>query len=153
MIFERVPDSEEDKVYHRYVNEEYKIEIGLCPVLYGFRVQVAPVGCSTYCFNYCGGGDQYQVSKLFGMVLHILRGQDVPDYSVFPREKIRPYFNSPEVLAEFERIAKGYTPEPLPPLHLVKNAFLGQTLETLIHKENANRETEIRDRSRDIPKK
>lgn len=79
-----------DYLKNRYVCEN--IEIGVYPVLYGYRVQAGKINNGCYELDYCCGAEQKSVDLIFSIVKTILEKYDL-NFKVFPFQNIKPVFN------------------------------------------------------------
>lgn len=124
MKFIEADDSSEDQMYSRVVSENNLVEVGIYPVMFGFRVRCGFVGSKSYFIDYCGGADQLQVETLYSMTIAILSQRD-ENREVFkglpPCSNIKPYFNDVEFLEWIINESKpNYTHISLPPLSTIK---------------------------------
>lgn len=91
------PDHHENQIFQRLVSEDGKIEMGIYPVMFGFRVRAGYVGDYGVLMDWCGGANQGQVELLYSIAKNILehRGSftGVPE-----RSDIKPFFNDPAFL-------------------------------------------------------
>lgn len=74
----------------RYVCEN--VEIGVYPVLYGYRVQAGYINTGCYELDYCCGAEQKNVDLIFSIVKTILEKNDL-NFKIFPFQNIKPVFN------------------------------------------------------------
>ncbi len=76
----------------RFFNKERKIEIGIYPVLYGWRVQAGIIDSGCYEIDYCCGNKKEFVEWLLAIVKFILEKYDY-DWKIFPIQYVKPIFN------------------------------------------------------------
>jgi hypothetical protein len=126
MKFKKTTD---DKTYlfERRISENGLIEIGVYPVMFGYRVRAGFAGSQSYELDYCGGADQKMVELLYSATLTML-SQKEENYNAFDDilacSKIKPYFNDAEFTAWLlERAGKDIKPIQLRPLTEMKEAM------------------------------
>ena len=124
MNFILAEDSED--LYQRLVSEDGKIEMGIYPVMYGYRVRAGYVGSMICQLDWCGGDDQGQLELLYSIAKNILEFKGsftgVPD-----RSNIKPFYND----KEFVEFINSLTTKPLEivklqPLYESKNKLLNK---------------------------
>ncbi len=94
------------------------IEIGIYPVIYGYRVRAGVIGDGYVYLDYCAGADQKQVENIYSMVETIINSRMnmmKPDMSkneksgfifkVFPKQNRKPMFNDPECFVELAKLS------------------------------------------------
>ena len=130
MKFVAEEDSNEDQIYAKVVSENGLVEIGIHPVMFGFRVRAGFAGSQTYDIDYCGGADQLQVETLYSMTVAILsqREEDRRAFAGMPGfSKVKPYFKDTEFSDWITSSAKqNYTHVSLPPLQAIRDKMLNQ---------------------------
>lgn len=76
MKLEPAPDRPENLLFHRLVSETGLIEMGIHPVLFGYRVRAgftdSPWGVE---LDWCGGADWQDVRRLYSIAAAILRSR------------------------------------------------------------------------------
>jgi len=106
MKFQPAEDTED--IYQRLVSEDGKIEMGIYPVIFGYRVRAGYVGSMICQLDWCGGDDQGQLELLYSIAKNILESKGsfigVPD-----RSNIKPFYNDPE----FVEFINSLTTKPL----------------------------------------
>ncbi len=85
-------DNDDLELFQRLVSEDGKIEMGIHPVIFGYRVRAGYVGDMVYQLDWCGGDDQEQLELLYSIMKNILENKGgfvgVPVVS-----EIKPFFN------------------------------------------------------------
>lgn len=85
-------DNDDLELFQRLVSEDGKIEMGIHPVIFGYRVRAGYVGNMIYELDWCGGDDQEQLELLYSIMKNILENKGsfvgVPVVS-----EIKPFFN------------------------------------------------------------
>lgn len=100
----QAPDTEYLK--NRYINEEKNIEIGIYPVLFGWRVHAGIIDSGWYHLDYCGGDKPEFIALLQTIVKTIVEKYDY-DFSVFPRQNRKPVFTDIDCFAKLVELAGG----------------------------------------------
>ena len=84
-----------DDLLQRIVSEDGKIEIGIYPVIFGYRVRGGYVGNMWCEIDWCGGADQSQLELLYSIAKNIL--EDKGTFSGLPTvSRIKPFFKDDE---------------------------------------------------------
>jgi len=99
-------------LFERLVSEDGKIEMGIHPVLFGYRVRAGYIGDMAYKFDWCGGDDQSQVEMLYSIAKNVLEHKNGFE-GIPPCSKIKPFFNDKEFVKEIESLV-------IKPLEIVK---------------------------------
>jgi len=100
--------AEDSEVYQRLVSEDGKIEMGIYPVMYGYRVRAGYVGSMCCELDWCGGDDQSQLELLYSICKNILESKG--NFSNIPiRSEIKPFYKD----AEFVEVINSLTTKPL----------------------------------------
>ena len=82
-----------------------EIEIGVFPVMFGYRVRVGMVGSWTMELDYCAGPKQEDVEQVYSLTIAILNknmdkikeGDFMPAITKgFPKQDVKPMFNDPD---------------------------------------------------------
>lgn len=84
------------ELFYRKVSECGKIEIGVAPVLYGFRVRAGYTNDFMYHIDYCAGNNLDQVQRIYSIVLSILSARTHDFFEGFPVEHVKPMHNNPQ---------------------------------------------------------
>ena len=106
MKFESVPDNE--NYYQRLVSEDGKIEMGVHPVVFGYRVRAGFTNRDWVEMDWCGGDDQGQVELLYSIAKNILESKG--NFSGVPmNSNIKPFYNDPQ----FVELINSMTTKPL----------------------------------------
>lgn len=128
MKFNPAPDDDNNMIYQRILSEDGKIEIGIHPVMFGYRVRAGYVGDSYVHLDWCGGDDHSSIEILYSIAKNILedRGhfKGVPSHS-----NIKPFYKDMEFMAEIMK----HTTEPLqivklPPLWQFRQRMMDQAM-------------------------
>lgn len=81
------------------------IEIGLYPVIYGFRVRVSVIGDSFCQLDLCGGNNLAMIDLLYNGCRKIIDGQirenGHANFKEFPIQHRKPFFKDTNFLKEF----------------------------------------------------
>lgn len=118
MKFIQTKDCVNHQLFQRLVSEDGKIEMGVYPVMFGFRVRAGYIGGMGFEMDWCGGADQGQVELLYSLAKNILENKGhfkgIPE-----RSNIKPFFND----QEFVNCVNALVTQPLEiiklkPLHL-----------------------------------
>lgn len=92
MKFLPAEDGIEQGLYQRLVSEDGKIELGIHPVMYGYRVCAGYTKNQWYEIDWCGGSDHANVEMLYSIAKNILENKG--DFIGIPsRSNIKPFFN------------------------------------------------------------
>lgn len=94
------PDNED--MFHRMMDETSRIEMGVWPTIFGYRVRAGYVGSPYIHLDWCAGGDQNQVERLYSILYAILnnRAQENVFAKLPPCSKIKPYYNDSDFCME-----------------------------------------------------
>jgi len=91
-----------------------KIEIGVYPVMFGYRIRVGMVGSWAVELDYCAGAQQEDVENIYALTLAILdknmdKIEDMDHiraiFKGFPFQEIKPMFNDPECFTKLTKLA------------------------------------------------
>ncbi len=98
-----IPGEDSEAYLQRLVSECGQIEMGICVVVFGFRVAAGYTRRPIYEINYCGGDKQNDVELLYSAVKQILESMEVKPgmFNAFPLEVKRPF---PEDLENFKKL-------------------------------------------------
>jgi hypothetical protein len=103
----------------RYVYEN--IEVGIYPVLFGFRVRAGYRGSATYYIDWCCGDNQHTVRTYFQLLLEILEYRIEKGWKINeifselpPCSEIKPVFND----LKFLEYVLSYGRKELPLIHI-----------------------------------
>lgn len=117
MKFVKAPDHDENNIYQRLVSEDGKIEMGIHPVMFGYRVRASFVGDGGCYLDWCGGDNQAQVELLYSIAKNILENKG--SFKGLPScSRIKPFYND----SEFVDYINGLVTKPL---EIVKLTPLG----------------------------
>lgn len=70
------PDDNDSMVYCRLVSEDGKIEMGIYPTIYGFRIRAGKVGSMFYYLDWCCGARQNDVEMVYAVMKRILESRE-----------------------------------------------------------------------------
>lgn len=111
------------------------IEIGICPVMYGYRIRAGKENCGWCDLDYCAGAEQSYVQLIFNLVINSLRKRinQVGVYRCFEEfliQKIKPMFNDVVCFDALLKMTSGIELEviELPILHPLKLEWLRQII-------------------------
>lgn len=109
-------DDNENYIYRRVrkVGTLPKIEIGVYPVMFGYRIRVGMVGSWAVELDYCAGAQQEDVENIYALTMAVLnknmnkiqpfhRIRDI--FEGFPRQDVKPMFNDPDCFNELTKAA------------------------------------------------
>jgi len=110
-------------LYFRFESEDGKIEVGIYPVMYGYRIRAGYKGNMYYHLDLCAGDIQSNVEILLSVVLNILE-QNIK-FEDFPEQGRRPIPTAdPETWSKLLNLAKNYIHIGIPPIHKFKSDLL-----------------------------
>jgi hypothetical protein len=99
----KTADDLSGQLFERLVSEDGKIEMGIHPVIFGYRVRAGYAGDMSYMFDWCGGDNQTQVEMLYSIAKNILEHKNsfagVPVCS-----KIKPFYNDVDFVKHIESL-------------------------------------------------
>lgn len=124
--FIKAENNLENQLYQRLVSEDGKIEMGIHPVMFGYRVVAGYTGSQFLELNWCGGDDQSQVELLYSIAKNILEQKG--NFEGLPLvSEIKPFYNDKKFLAlVMDQIKQPLELINLEPLHLNKQDLLKQ---------------------------
>ena len=88
----------------RYVDLEHNIEVGIYPVLFGWRVHAGEIDSGCYELDYCCGNQQLNVDLILSIVITILQKNDA-NFKVFPFQDFKPVFNDAKCFSKLIELA------------------------------------------------
>ena len=98
------PATHTEDLYERLVIND-SIEMGIHPVIFGYRVRVGSVGSLCYDLDLCGGDNLEMIDLLYNGTRQIIEGQlreqGKINYSEFPIQHTKPFFKDMEFLKDF----------------------------------------------------
>lgn len=110
MKLNSAPDSE--YYFERLVSEDGKIEIGIYPVMFGYRVRAGFIDAFCSEIDWCGGADQTQVELLYSIAKNIIEHQG--DFTnMLMSSEIKPFYNDTEFTSHITSLTKA-------PLEIIK---------------------------------
>lgn len=96
-------DNTKEHLYQRLVSEDGKIEMGIHPVMFGYRVRAGYVGLMIYEMDWCGGDDQTQLELLYSIAKNILENKNSFD-GVPPISMIKPFYKDDNFVKHIESL-------------------------------------------------
>jgi len=127
-MLKSVPDDKQNHLYFRHETLDGLWEVGIYPVLFGFRIRAGRVGDSYCCLDMCIGNNWLLMYALFPVVCKIIeeRGH-VPSMNEWPRVAIKPVWKDPEYLIQLNLMVRN--PEDkeeyeVPALDQIRQTFL-----------------------------
>lgn len=121
MKFTRSNDDLNGQVFFRHICDEKSIEIGIYPVMFGFRIRARILDDMWYPIDYCGGAKHEEVEEIYNLVLNILKKQDTINWSVFPSWEIRPIHKDLQCISALRNLAGDIIdPVTIPDLHKIR---------------------------------
>lgn len=117
-------DNIKDNLYQRLVSEDGKIEMGIHPVMFGYRVRAGYVGIMIYEMDWCGGDDQAQLELLYSIAKNILENKNSFE-GVPPVSMIKPFYKDTDFVKQIESlVTKPLEIIKLKPLNLDRNKMI-----------------------------
>lgn len=100
-----------DDLVVRLVSETGRWQVGVYPVLFGFRVRAGLTGTCWYALDYCAADNEIFLMQLLIAVVTILESypEDVTEQQIsadFPRYQIKPIDRDPTCWARLQEMAK-----------------------------------------------
>jgi len=124
MKFLEAEDDNQNNLYQRLVSEDGKIEMGIFPVMFGYRIRAGFVGNGMYDLDWCGGDDQKQLELLYSIMKNILEARGNFRY-IPPSSIIKPFFNDHDFVNRInELVSKPLQVVVLKPLHLDRQKLM-----------------------------
>ncbi len=120
--FERSHDVIGESLFFRHTCD--KLEIGIFPTIFGYRIRVGYINDQVYMLDYCAGANQKHVEEIYSRVLHILRYQETIDLSVFPYFKVKPIHNDKECIDKLRELSQGAEMLTIPDVTIYKQIQL-----------------------------
>ena len=117
MILTQTNPDWRNQLYHRRVSQTNLIEIGVYPVLFGYRVRAGFVGAYATELDWCAGNCWLRVQSLYAIVLGILSSceESAAAFEGIPlQSKLKPYFHD----LEFVTTLASLVDEPFEPVVL-----------------------------------
>ncbi len=105
----KAPDDREAKLFERLVSDNNVIQVGICPMMFGYRIRAGLVGDDCYYIDWCGGSDKDAVTRLYSLAATIIFGReegreafrDLPPCSL-----VKPYVLDQAFCEKIERMAR-----------------------------------------------
>lgn len=108
MSFKKIKDNENLKSVISFND----VEIGLYPVVYGYRVRVSEKDNWMCLLDLCGGDNLEMIDLLYNGIKTILEGQfrenNKFDFREFPIQEIKPFYKDMNFLKEFTALILKY---------------------------------------------
>lgn len=104
-----------------------KVEIGVWPVMFGYRVRAGFTGSLCCELDYCCGDNDIHVGFIYNYVKNIMEQQEVSRdmFRIFPRQNIKPFFKDAENYEKFCSLANDNMKiVKLPNIHAGKIEYL-----------------------------
>lgn len=127
--FKETQPTEETGFLYQMISECGKVEIGIFPVIYGFRVRAGYVGDGSCRLDYCCGNSQIMTEILFSMVKNVLEQREAGrSLWIFPKQVRKPFFQNDHEFTEFISMIDSGTFERilLPDLHKLKEEVINE---------------------------
>lgn len=91
----KAADDLKNSLYHRHISQDGRIELGIHPVIFGYRVRAGFINSGMYELDWCGGDKQSDIELLFTVAKRILT--DRTDFKGIPaHSKIKPFYKDSE---------------------------------------------------------
>lgn len=122
-----------DEFLYRETDDTGTYEIGICPVLYGFRVKGGKVNSVCYEINWCAGNEQEVIVGLFVCLKNIMKCRSVEQgfKGLLTHSDIKPFFKDAafvewlaHTVENTKPTAEWETRASIPDLHAAKNDYL-----------------------------
>ena len=117
----------------REVSENGLIEIGIYPVMYGFRVKAGFTKNDYYHIDWCCGNDQFFIERIYSILKDILSKREENYYcfkNILTHSEIKPLFNDKYFLKWLSRhIPVNLKEETLPDLHILKDKYMNDVFD------------------------
>lgn len=117
------PDDIENGMFRRKISEDGKYEIGIHPVLFGFRIRAGEVGSEVYMLDYCCVKDCTLLELTYNYVSAIMQmhiAENKPVFNEFPVPTDK-YYRDSDCIA---RLIKMVANQSLSEYILIKNEEL-----------------------------
>lgn len=109
----------------REISENEIVEIGVYPVLFGFRVRAGFIKNDFFHIDWCCGNNQFVIERMFTILKLILEKREEDAYCfrlLLPNSKIKPFYNDPDFVIWLSKyIPENLKEQKLPDLHILKN--------------------------------
>ena len=109
---------EDNDLYQRLVTDDGRIEMGIYPVIFGYRVRAGYVDRMSYELDWCGGDKQEDLELLYSIMKNILEKNN--SFTGVPmKSTIKPFYND-HLFVDFinSLVTKPLEIVKLKPLHL-----------------------------------
>lgn len=93
--------NKETGLHRRMVSDCGKYEMGIYPVMYGFRIRAGMVGDYFCLVDYCAGNDGTMVNLLYNIMFNMIKGRAAEGEYPFrnlPYQSVKPMLSDPECL-------------------------------------------------------
>lgn len=104
-----------------FMHSDGIIEIGVYPVIFGYRVRAGFVGDWSFNLDYCCGDSQEDIEEVYSMVLHVLKNQETVDFEAFPSYKIRPILKDIDCINTLREMSIGMEKIEIPNVSIYKH--------------------------------
>lgn len=127
-----LPAEEREGMVCRLVSEDGQIEIGVYPVMYGFRIRAGFNGYGCCELDWCCGAKQEAVEYVYSALKHILeqRTSDDAFKGLLRCSDIKPLFNDIPFFMWLVQTAGDFTIVKLPDLNSIKQKELLKYFQT-----------------------
>jgi hypothetical protein len=117
-------DNIKENLFQRLVSDDGKIEMGIHPVMFGYRVRAGYVDRMIYEMDWCGGDDQAQLELLYSIAKNILENKNSFE-GVPPVSMIKPFYKDADFVKQIESlVTKPLEIVKLKPLNLDRNKMM-----------------------------
>ena len=99
----KIEDDNEAHLFERLISDDGKIEMGIYPVIFGYRIRAGYSGYMHYEFDWCGGDDQSQVELLYSIAKNILENKNSFD-GVPMCSRVKPFYKDKEFIKHIESL-------------------------------------------------
>jgi hypothetical protein len=111
MLMKDAPFDKNSGLYKRKTSSDGVYEIGIYPVIFGFRIRAGFVGRMWCELDYCAGADLTMINLLYNIVVTIMSKrieQNENPFAGFPKQDVKPMINDPECLQKMMELFKDY---------------------------------------------
>jgi hypothetical protein len=128
MIFTEVGVMSDLDMFEVVRSENDRFRVGIYPVAFGFRIRAWTTGASWCHLDWCAGGEQVNVERLYSILLDILGGrmEEVESFDDLPvASRIKPFFLDADfILFISDKLSPEFKMRKLPPVWEMKQQLM-----------------------------
>lgn len=113
---------------HREVSESGTVEIGVYPVMFGFRVRAGFINNDYVHIDWCCGNNQFVIERMYSVLKSIFSKREEDAYcfkGLLSHSEIKPFFKDEKfVMWISKHIPEDFKEESLPDLHALKAKYM-----------------------------